>query len=173
MLDWNAPVSPHFRWREFITGTDDQVTRRRAGLAADPVAQAGVRQLAEVLEGLRLVVDEPIWITSGYRGPDLTGSQHDTGHAVDIQVRSLSPIALMRILWGWQQRSPHRLFQVIGETTSSATSRLHERMEKDSGQWNHVGLATGPWTRASRNPWSTSVAPPPGARRAYPAWRPT
>lgn len=172
MEGWDERVSPHFRWREFVTGTPDRVAARRAGLAGDPAAQLGIRQVAEVLEGLRLIVAEPIWITSGYRGPTRTGSQHDTGHAVDIQVRSLSPIDLMRILWGWHDRSPHRLFQVIGETTSTDRRRLEQRMEEESGQWVHVGLATGPWARASRTPWATSVAPPQGEKRAYPAWRP-
>lgn len=166
MIDWSAKVTPHFGWGEFVTG--EAIDSRRRGLAASTGAQSGIKQLADVLEGLRMVLDAPIRITSGYRGPTQTGSQHDTGHAVDIQVDGMKVLDLLGLVYGWSEQSPHPLRQVGAESLGRS---LDVVMARGSGVWLHLAVRTGPWTRPSVKPWFTSVAPVSG-RRLYVDWSP-
>lgn len=172
MIDWADPVAPSFRWHELVTGeTDTIIGARRRGLAADPAAVRAATQLAETLQWVRALVDAPVRITSGYRGPTRTGSQHDTGHAADIQVDALSPLELLGMLHAAADHAPHPLRQVIAESLHTDRASLGRPMIKGSGLWLHVAIGTGEWSRPSTLPWATSVAPTSGRRR-YVAWEP-
>lgn len=177
-IDWNAPLAPHFRMHEFVTGKSDQaIAARRAAVQASPTAQVALRELATVLEALRNVLGAPIHITSAARGArslrDSESSQHFTGHAADVQVRGMTPIDLLGLLYGWAEHSPIPLRQCIAETMSRSTEDLRRPMEEHSGRWVHIAIRSGVWNRPASPAWATSVAPPEGERRRYPAWTPT
>lgn len=173
-LDWNARAAPNFEWSEFvtsITGSQTQIAERRAGLEADPAAQAAIRQVAEVCQWVRSLVGAPVRVTSAYRGPRARGSQHDTGHAADLQVDGMSVLDLMGMVYAVREHSPHPLRQVIAESNHTATSSLSRPMARGSGMWLHIAIRTGVWERPSTRPWATSVAPVEGDR-VYRTWRP-
>lgn len=168
-MDWTANVAPHFAWDDVVTGTPEAVTVRRAGLAADANAQAAMAKTCAVAEWIRGLVGRPVRITSGYRGPERTGSQHDTGHALDIQVDGISALDLLEIVHASWASSPHPLRQVIAESLHTGALTLARPMAAKCGVWLHVAIATGEWRRPSTLPWATSVAPVSG-RRVYAAW---
>jgi hypothetical protein len=170
-VDWTAKITPHFAWDELVTGTPEAVTVRRDGLAADDNARAAMTKTVEVAEWIRGLVGRPVRITSGYRGPDATGSQHDTGHALDLQVDGMSVLELLELVHTNQTSSPHPLRQVIAESLHTSRLTLDKPMAPKCGVWLHVAIATGIWRRPSTLPWATSVAPVSG-RRQYVAWAP-
>jgi hypothetical protein len=170
-LDWTANVAPHFAWSEVVTGTPEAVTVRRAGLADDANARAALAKTCVVAEWIRGLVDCPIRITSGYRGPERTGSQHDTGHALDIQVDGISALELLELVHAHADEAPHPLRQVIAESLHTSVLTLEKPMAARCGVWLHFAIATGEWRRPSTLPWATSVAPVSG-RRMYAAWAP-
>ena len=172
-MDWSAHVAPHFAWSETVTANDPGVLEaRRRALAADPAAQAAIVQVASVAEWIRGLVGKPVRITSGYRGPREEGSQHDTGHALDLQVDGLTALELLALVYANRAASPIPLRQVIAESNLSNVASLAKPMAKGGGTWLHVAIATGEWTRPSSKPWCTSTAPAPGRPRQYPAWTP-
>jgi hypothetical protein len=170
-LDWTARVAPHFAWDEVVTGTPEAVTVRRAGLANDANARAAMVKTCAMAEWIRGLVGRSVRITSGYRGPERTGSQHDTGHALDIQVDGMTPLELLELVHANRASSPHPLRQVIAESLHTNPLTLEKPMAGRCGVWLHVAIATGEWKRPSTLPWATSVAPASG-RRVYAAWRP-
>lgn len=171
-MDWTAHVGPHFTWSEVVTATDPaRLEARRVALAADPAAQAAIADVVQVAEWIRGLVGRPVRVTSGYRGPSLTGSQHDTGHALDLQVDGMTPLELLALVYAHRHEAPVGLRQVIAESNLTDRASLARAMREGGGTWLHVAIATGPWTRPSSKPWCTSVAPTTG-RRQYPAWSP-
>lgn len=168
-MDWTANVAPHFTWDEVVTGTPEAVTVRRAGLAADANARAAMTKTCAVAEWIRGLTGRPVRITSGYRGPERTGSQHDTGHALDLQVDGIGALELLRLVYDHRDASPHPLRQVIAESLHTSRLTLDKPMEPKCGVWLHIAIRTGAWARASTLPWATSVAPVSGDR-VYSAW---
>lgn len=166
MINWTDNIGPNFAWSEVVTA-DDAATlaARRAALSADPAAQAAMRKVIEVAEWVRGLVDRAVHINSGYRGPRRNGSQHDTGHALDLRVDDISPLDLMALVYEHRDSSPVRLRQVIAESNHTDPDTLTTPMRAGGGTWVHVAIATGPWTRPSTLPWATSVAPVSGPRR--------
>lgn len=173
MIDWSDRVAPSFRWSELVTGESDQIIgARRHALAADSAAVRAATQLAETLQWVRDLVGAPVRVTSGYRGPTRTGSQHDTGHAADIQVDGLTPLQLLGMLHAAADHSPHPLRQCIAESLHTDAGSLSRPMAKGSGLWVHAAIGTGEWARPSTRPWATSIAPTSGPR-LYRTWRPS
>ncbi len=161
-MDWSAKIAPHFAWSEVVTADPNKpqvLADRRAALAADSNARAAMTKTIAVAEWIRGLVDAPVRITSGYRGPDQTGSQHDTGHAVDLQVDGMTVLDLMRLVYDNREDSPYPLRQVIAESLHVDPVTLELHMAPKCGVWLHVAIATGQWARESTRPWATSVAP--------------
>lgn len=85
-LEGAAPLSPHFRVREFACKD-----------GSDPVFLSP--RLVELLEQVRIHFDAPVTVTSGYRTPSHNRatpgasprSQHLYGRAADIRVRGRTP----------------------------------------------------------------------------------
>ena len=172
-MDWSAKIAPHFAWSEVVTADPNKpqvLADRRAALAADSNARAAMTKTIAVAEWIRGLVDAPVRITSGYRGPEQTGSQHDTGHAVDLQVDGMTVLDLIRLVYDNRDDSPHPLRQVIAESLHSDPVTLELHMAPECGVWLHVAIATGQWARESTRPWATSVAPTSG-KRVYRTWR--
>lgn len=173
-MDWSAKIAPHFAWSEVVTADPNKpqvLAARRDALAADSNARAAMTKTIAVAEWIRGLVDAPVRITSGYRGPEQTGSQHDTGHAVDLQVDGMTALELMRLVFDNADDSPHPLRQVIAESTHTEPLMLGSvSMMPGRGIWLHVAIATGQWARESTRPWATSVAPTSG-KRVYRTWR--
>lgn len=100
----SAYLSPHFRLDELCASRT--ATRLRLDNTPPPEALLALRGLCEqVLEPLRLLLDMPITITSGYRSPAVNtaiggaaGSQHTRGEAADIHVPGLSLDDLYEII---------------------------------------------------------------------------
>ena len=172
-MDWSAKIAPHFAWSEVVTADPNKpqvLADRRAALAADSNARAAMTKTIAVAEWIRGLVDAPVRITSGYRGPEQTGSQHDTGHAVDLQVDGMTVLDLIRLVYDNRDDSPYPLRQVIAESLHSDPVTLELHMAPGCGAWLHVAIATGQWARESTRPWATSVAPTSG-KRVYRTWR--
>ena len=168
-------ITPHFtldevtaRWRKgvLVPGAD-----RDALLALEPSARDhrmdALHRVCLVAEAIREQVGKPIHVTSGYRHGD--PNQHGQGEALDLQVRGVSPLELLRIVRGLAL--PVRLRQVIAESMHQGRESLDGTMEQGSGRWLHVAVfSVGPmatFDRASSLPWSCSWAPSPGSRRQY------
>ena len=172
-MDWSAHVAEHFTWSETVTAsTDALLAARRRALAADPVAQAAMTKTASVAEWIRGLVGKGVRVTSGYRGPTRSGSQHDTGHALDLQVDGMTPLELLALVHAHRDEAPVQLRQVIAESNLTDAASLNRPMRKGGGTWLHVAIFEGEWARPSSKPWCTSVAPANGGNRQYPAWTP-
>ncbi len=172
-MDWSAKIAPHFTWAEVVTADPNKpqvLADRRAALAADSNARAAMTKTIAVAEWIRGLVDAPVRITSGYRGPEQTGSQHDTGHAVDLQVDGMTVLDLMRLVYDNREDSPYPLRQVIAESLHADPVTLGLHMAPGCRVWFHVALAIDQWARESTRPWATSVAPTSG-KRVYRTWR--
>lgn len=157
-------LSPHF--------TIDELTIRNKVKGVDaprlyPEARASLVDLCGVLERIREQVGEPVHVTSGFRFNDK--KQHGRGQAADIQVRSLSPLELIRVL---HTMGLSRVRQVIAESMHADRTSLSRPMIKDSGLWVHVAIHGPGFERAASMPWGWSVAPPEGQERAYVRWTP-
>ena len=168
-MDWTAKIATNFTWDEVVTGTPEAVTARRAGLAKDANALAAMSKTCAVAEWIRGLTGRPVRITSGYRGPRATGSQHDTGHALDLQVDGIGALELLELIHANRSSSPHPLRQVIAESLHTSALTLEKPMAPKCGVWLHIAIRTGAWARASTLPWATSVAPVSGDR-IYSAW---
>ena len=157
------------RWSPHISGSE-LVAPGRESLLTDERARS-LTLLAADLELIReLVGNKPIRITSGLRPG--SGSQHNHGQAVDIQIDGMTPRALIALIWQHRERMPHRLRQVIAETLSADPDDLDQPMGKGSGRWVHVailGLPGASYSTASGKPWSTHCA---SDGQSYPAWSP-
>ena len=97
MIDRDAHITPHFRWREFIRDCDP-----------DPRQDVldNIQRLARKLETVRLCLGgRVITITSGYRTPEhnaevggATNSQHLHGCAADFVVSGMPPRRVQAIM---------------------------------------------------------------------------
>jgi len=98
----DTQLSPHFALSEFTRSQ----TAARMGLDNTP-GTAELQQLARlcqlVLEPVRVALDTPIWIDSGYRCPALNkavggarASDHMKGMAADLRAKGLTALALAR-----------------------------------------------------------------------------
>jgi hypothetical protein len=172
-MDWSARVGPHFTWEETVTADKPEIlAARRRALAADAGAQRALEKMVAVAEWVRgLVGGRPVRITSGYRGPRRTGSQHDTGHALDLQVDGMSALELLALMYEHRASAPYPLRQVIAESMHADPASLSAPMRKGGGCWVHAAIATDEWARPSSKPWATSCAPRSG-NRLYLAWSP-
>jgi hypothetical protein len=174
-MDFAANVGPHFRWSETVTADPNKpqvLEARRRAMAADPAAQRAMAAVIEVAEWVRdLVGGRPVRLTSGYRGPVASGSQHDTGHALDLQVDGFTVLDLLTLVYEHRAESPVPLRQVIGESLHTDPATLRARIARGCGTWLHVAIATDQWARPASKPWATSCAPRSGDRQ-YVAWRP-
>ncbi len=152
--------------------TDAELTIRKKVPGVDlprlyPEARASLTDLCGVLERIREQVGEAVHVTSGFRSGD--PKQHGRGQAADIQVRSMSPIGVMRVIYGMGLPGVR---QVIAESMHRDRLSLSQPMIKDSGLWVHVAIHGPGFERAASMPWGTSVAPPEGQDRAYVRWVP-
>jgi hypothetical protein len=148
----NGPT-PHFTWRELtirkrIPGVDE--ARLTDAVRAD------LARVAACVEVIRARVGEPVFVTSAFRAGD--PRQHGRGQAMDIQVRSLSPMQLLRIVRGLDM--PHPLRQVIAETDAGNREALDLPMAEKSGRWLHIAVFGDGFTRPSSLPWGASWDPP-------------
>jgi len=96
-------LSPHFTLEEL---TRSQIAARR-GINNDPTPAilANLKRLAKFLEQVRLLFDEPINVSSGYRNEqvnELVGgaknSQHLTGLAADFTIRGYTIDDIVRTI---------------------------------------------------------------------------
>ena len=148
----NGPTK-HFSWRE--------LTVRKAIPGADEArltdaVRADLARVAACVEVIRAHVKEPVFVTSAFRAGD--AKQHGRGQAMDIQVRSLSPMQLLQIVRGLDM--PYPLRQVIAETVHGSREALDQPMGEGSGQWLHIAVFGDGFTRASTMPWGASWDPP-------------
>jgi hypothetical protein len=167
-------ISKHFAAVELIAQTEPGPERDRKWAQRSPLATPAVlnalEALAADLEVIRAIAGKPIRITSGLRPG--SGSQHNHGQAVDIQIDGMTPLALIALIWQHRERMPHRLRQVIAETLSADADGLDKPMGKGMGGWVHVaivGLPSGPYAGAASKPWATHTA---ADGDGYPAWSP-
>lgn len=82
--------APHFQ--------RDELTRTFTGLPnnPNPAAEAQLKALSRILEGIRSIVGKPLYINSAYRSPEVNDavggakrSYHLFGRACDISIRNL------------------------------------------------------------------------------------
>ncbi|WP_136475281.1 D-Ala-D-Ala carboxypeptidase family metallohydrolase [Pseudomonas sp. DG56-2] len=121
-------LSEHFTLAE-MTASQSAV---RLGIDNSPSVETldNLRRLCALLEQVRLLVEKPVLVSSGYRSTELNRiiggapqSAHMQGLAADINVPGMSPATLARCVAG----SPLMFDQLI--------------IEFD--QWVHLGLAEG------------------------------
>lgn len=97
-------LTKNFHLDEFLVSQ----TAARNGISMDPPLEVedNLRQLCvDILQPLRDVTDRPIFISSGYRPPQLnvlvggsTTSAHMSGEAADFTVSGQSPLESARII---------------------------------------------------------------------------
>jgi zinc D-Ala-D-Ala carboxypeptidase len=125
----------YFTWSE-LTATD-------TGLPNEPSAGAAanlVDLVAYVLDPLRASLGEPVFVTSGYRSPQVNAavgstndaSQHTTGQAADIRANGLSSVELARavvdaglpydqLIWYSSNRGGHVHVSYVGNQNRAET----------------------------------------------------
>jgi zinc D-Ala-D-Ala carboxypeptidase len=127
-------LSPHFNLREFLQS--ETAARMGRPVLPPPDVVANLQRLCQqVLEPIRVMLDKPVVITSGFR-PDwlnvaIGGSKtsaHMTGNAADIKIVGMTPLAFCRWVEEHAKRHSWPVDQCILE--------FH--------QWTHVGTATSP-----------------------------
>lgn len=165
-------LSPHVAAIEFVAGT---VKAKRANKWAERAHLLTSQRLTEarrvcaVIEKIREIVDQPIYITSGIRAGS-GRSQHDHGQAADIQVWGMSPLDLMALVYQHRERMPFKLREVIAETTHADRAALSAPMGDGLGGWVHVAiLGELVFSKPDDKPWSTHTA---SDGQHYPAWTP-
>jgi zinc D-Ala-D-Ala carboxypeptidase len=130
----NVQLSKHFTLREFLTS--ETAARMGREIVPPPDVLTNLQRLCQqVLEPIRVKLDKPIVVTSGYR-PDwlnkaIGGSRtsaHMTGNAADIKVVGMKPADFCRFV---QQHAPMDGWPI--------DQCIHE-----FGQWTHIGTATAP-----------------------------
>lgn len=133
MFTGSEQLSPHFRLGEFLRSP----TAVRHGIDMMPPAIV-VERLTQLclgyLEIIRLAVDAPIWITSGYRPPDLnkvikgnSASGHMLGLAADF------------VVYGQDTGS---VFRHIRDQLKF--DRPYDQMFLEHGQWIHLSFMPVP-----------------------------
>lgn len=91
-------VTQHFRLSEFIES--DTATRLGISNTPSPDVLAMLRNvLIPGMEAVRTVLGKPVFVSSGYRSPELNrairgapGSQHLTGQACDFRCPEFGPV---------------------------------------------------------------------------------
>ncbi|MGJ4748433.1 D-Ala-D-Ala carboxypeptidase family metallohydrolase [Leptospira sp. SA-E8] len=128
-------LSQHFRLSEFTVSQ----AATRAGLRNDPSSKhvENLRRLAGVMEQVRQLLGQPIFISSGYRSPAVNAvvggalaSAHMRGLAADFTSPAFG--------------SPLKICRLIADSTVAFHQLVHE------GAWVHLGLAdgdSGTWRR--------------------------
>jgi zinc D-Ala-D-Ala carboxypeptidase len=119
-------LSPHFKLREFLIS--QTATRLDIDMTPSGEILENLSILAnKFLEPIRVAVESPIIITSGYRPLELNKaiggsitSSHVTGEAVDFGVVGLKPHAVCRI---------------IRDLNLNYDQLIHE-----FGNWTHLGI---------------------------------
>ena len=165
-------LSPHVAAVEFVAGTvkakrANKWTERSGLLTGQKLAEA--RRVCAVIEKIREIVGQPIYLTSGIRAGS-GKSQHDHGQAADIQAWGMSPLDLIALIYQHRERMPHKLREVIAETTSANRSGLSAPMGDGLGGWVHVAiLGETVFSTPDDKPWSTHTA---SDGQHYPAWSP-
>ena len=120
-------LSEHFELAEFLVSE----SAARRGIANEPTPEVieNLRRLCQsVLQPLRLRLNRPVVITSGYRSPALNGavggspnSHHMQGRAADLIVPGMTPLAVCQM--AQQMKLP--CVQIIHEF----------------GRWAHLAVA--------------------------------
>ena len=154
----NISVMNNYFGNSEFTNSD---TAKRLGIVNDPTDQAWSNLFAlrdNILNPARRKLSRPIYITSGYRSPELnaavggaSNSQHTTGEAVDITTRNL---ALNK-----------RLFAIL------AKMNFDQLIWEKGGEWIHVSYRHDPTTNRGQmlayngtsyqninNNWQTIIA---------------
>jgi len=118
-------LSPHFTLDEFVRSD----TAEREGIDNTPsdAVIKNLHRVAYTLEIVRLVLDAPIYISSGYRclalnrvlGSDDT-SKHVEGSAVDFRVKGYTP-----------EESVEKIRKIVGFNT----------LIQEFGRWVHLDLS--------------------------------
>lgn len=127
-------LSAHFSLREFLV-SETAARMGRAILPPPDVVTNLQRLCQQVLEPIRVKLDRPIIVSSGFR-PDwlnaaIGGSKtsaHMTGNAADVKVLGMSPLAFCRWIEKYAPLEGWPIDQCIQEF----------------GQWSHIGTATAP-----------------------------
>lgn len=165
-------LSPHVAAVEFCAGTvkakrANKWSERHGLLTGQALTEA--RRVCAVIEKIREIVGRPVYLTSGIRAGS-GRSQHDHGQAADIQVAGITPLDLIALVWQHRERMPHRLRQVIAETTHADRAGLSAPMGDGLGGWVHIAIyGERQFTTAPSKPWSTHCA---SDGQSYPAWAP-
>lgn len=124
-------LTPHFTLEEF---TESQ-NASRLGLDNTPsvTVLANLYRTAAMIEAIRMAIDTPIRISSGYRSPEVnkaaggsTTSAHMFGLAADINAQGISPKDLAKII----AKMDFPIDQIILEFP-------------ESNGWVHIGLSSG------------------------------
>lgn len=124
-------LSPHFTLEEFV----ESQTATRMGIDNTPgvVVLSNLYRIAAIIEQIRVAIDTPIRISSGYRSPLLNAhvggaitSAHVKGLAADINAQGMKPRDLAKKIAAMNLP----IDQIILEYP-------------DSNGWVHVGLSTG------------------------------
>lgn len=122
-------LSPNFTLAEMTSSQ----TADRKGIDNTPNATviANLTRLAALLEQVRALVGKPIFITSGYRSPELNiaigstnRSQHPLGCAADFKVPGLTP-------------------KQVVELCIKADIPYHQIIE-EFGSWTHISVPNTP-----------------------------
>lgn len=120
-MDPDTKLAPHFAFHELI---DSEVAARHGwdNTPIDPAIIANLYRVAAKLEEVRVVVEAPVLVTSGYRSQQVNQavgsketSQHRLGCAADFKVPGCPPFNVIRAIL----TVPHLLFdQLIWEYDS-------------------------------------------------------
>jgi len=94
-------LSLHFSYAEFVYS--ETAIRRSISNAPSAGEVMAMRELCKhIMEPLRVALDRPVYISSGYRSPELNAliggsrtSQHMLGEAVDFHVEGFMPADVM------------------------------------------------------------------------------
>jgi zinc D-Ala-D-Ala carboxypeptidase len=127
-------LSGHFRLREFLSS--ETAARMGREIEPPPDVLTNLQRLCQqVLEPIRVMLDKPVVITSGYRpgwlNAAIGGSQtsaHMTGNAADIKVVGMTPLVFCR--WVEEHAKQH--------------SWPIDQCIQEFGHWTHIGTAMAP-----------------------------
>lgn len=124
-------LSKHFTLEELTAS--DAATRRGIDNTPDEATVQNLVQLCNtILEPMRMRLGKPIFISSGYRSPEVNAliggsrtSQHMKGQAADFHIDGMTPVQVVR----WIVES----------------SRLpYDQVIEEFGRWVHISWAAHP-----------------------------
>lgn len=128
-------LSKHFTLDE-LTRSDAAIRRGIPNIPSENEVQNLVTLCNTILEPMRMRLGKPIFITSGYRSPEVNTliggsatSQHMKGQAADLHIDGMTPLEIVR----WVVESSGLPFDQVIE---------------EFGSWVHISWATHPRSMA-------------------------